>query len=107
MSASNVRNARACFQARVHAIQRGNPLAYQVCGIARAKEPLGAMEQFMVVLMPPHSFAGAKCLNQSRHRHGGRKRYLESARKERRALLVRQRECLFLAQTVPTRWRIE
>src|SRR5580692_9187013 len=73
-------------------------------GVSRAKETLGAMKEFVVMLVPAHAFAGTKGIDEFRHCFCGRKSNLECAGQEGRALFVRQgKRLLFRQAELPCR----
>ena len=86
--AADVGHLRAAAQPVVQPGQRRDPLGRQVGQVAGPEEPLGALEQVLVVLVPAHAGAGPERLGQAvGGTHAGRLE-LEAADDVGRAVLV-------------------
>ena len=86
--APHVGHARPGPQLVHHPIQRGQPLAHQVRGVAGAEEPQHAGEQPVVVLVPADPGAGAECVREPGVVGVAGRDDLERAAQEDRAVLV-------------------
>jgi hypothetical protein len=86
--APDVGHARPRPQLVHHPVQRGQPLAHQVGGVAGPEEPQHAGEQPVVVLPPADPGAGAERVHEQAVVGVAGRDGLEGAGQEHRALLV-------------------
>ena len=106
VAAADVGDARAGPQPRLHAVEGRDPRLDQVAEIRRAEEPLDAVEERVVVLVPADALAGAERLGELVDDPAGGDRGLERADEERRAVLVGERHRLLGRQRVQARFGV-
>ena len=94
VAAADVGHPRARPQLLDDAVERGQPRVHQVREIAGAEEPLGPLEQVVVVLVPAHALAGPEALGDVGLVLDERRKQLEGARDEDRAVVMGERERL-------------
>ena len=102
MTAADVGDPRARMQLRLDALERRDPGAHQVRVVARPEEPLGALEQAVMVLVPADALAAAERLADLRPVVHGRRDELEGSGERRRAVVLRQHERVLRRQRVAT-----
>ena len=100
-SAADVGDRPARPQPGVDTGESRNPALDEVGSIARPEEPLGAMEEIVFVLVPPHAGAGAKRFGERVDRAPRRRHGLEATDDEGGAVLVDHRLGLFGRQREP------
>ena len=64
--AADIRHQRASTELRHDAVERRQPCIDEVGVVTRAKKPLGAVEESMVVLVPAHATPGLEGLGDFR-----------------------------------------
>ncbi len=106
MAATDIGDARATLELRLDAVERGQPFADEMRGIAAAEEPLGAAKQAGIVLVPTDTLAGAERLGDLGLVADHRGDDLESAGHEGRAALLSEDHRLFGRQRIAPARRI-
>jgi hypothetical protein len=106
VAAADVGDPRPRLEPCLDPVKGRDPRLDQVGRVAGAEEPLGALPEVGVVLVPAEAVAGADGLGDPRLVLAGRGGDLEGAGHERRAGLVGQGESLLLGQAVAVGGRV-
>ena len=94
MAAADVGDPRAPLELCDDAVERGQPRVDEVGVVAGAEEPLAAVVDVLVVLVPADARAGAGGVGDLRRVQDGAERVLKQPRQIRRAVLVAERDRL-------------
>ena len=104
--AADVGDQRAGPQLLLDPVERGDPGRHQVRRVPGPEEPLAAVEDVRVLLVPAHAGAGAERLLDPRLGPQRAERELERAGQEDRPVRVGQREGLLVGQRVAVGARV-
>src|SRR5579862_434279 len=99
LAAPNIGDARAGFELSLDAVQRRNPRTDKVCCITWPEKFIAAMKHIFIMLIPTHACAGSESFGNPGNCGQRAEGQLEGARKISWTVFVRQRKCLFFAQT--------
>src|SRR5580704_7105031 len=97
-TAADIGNTSSVFQFFIDPIERRNPGGNKVRGVAWTEESLSADEQFGMVFVPTETLSRLESLGKRLLSLDSSQRRLKRPRHERRAVVVRHSERLFLAE---------
>src|SRR5688572_18663874 len=100
MAAAHVRDANAGLEPGFHAVQRRDPVLYQVGDVPGAKKPRAALEHAVVVLKQADAVTGREGFLEAILDSARRERDLEAADHERGAVLFGEHQRLFGAEAI-------
>ena len=106
VTAANVGDPGAPLELCDDAVERGQPRVDEIGVVARAKEPLAALVDVMVVLVPADARARAGGVGDAGRVQHRAERVLEQPRQIGRAVLVAERDRLLGRQAVATVRRV-